>query len=81
MTLLDKLVNFCKVSKRFERFVTASSDRSLNTLTEVENLVEMVHRSGQAPIVTDPLCLRGEICSEAVGASTNTYQPVLVFVC
>ena len=40
-----------------------------------------VNRSGQAPIATDPFASRGEIRPEAVGASTNTVQPVLVFDC
>ena len=39
--------------------VTASKNRSFNPLTEVEEPAEIVHRSGQALIATDPFCLHG----------------------
>ena len=60
-------------------FVMTSSERLLNMLTEVNEPAEMMHPPVQASIATDPFCLQGEIRPEALGASTNTYQPVLVF--
>ena len=45
--------------------VTACSNRSLNTLTEVEEPAEKVHRLGQAPIATYPLCIQGwNMCND-----------------
>ena len=61
--------------------VTASCYRSLNTVTEAGNLQKWVNRSGQAPIATDHFASSGEIRPEAVGATTNTVQPVLLFDC
>ena len=59
-------------------YVTTSSDRSLNALTEAEESEEMGHRPGQAPIATYPFGLQGEIRCGAVGASTNIVQPAPV---
>ena len=60
--------------------VTSSSDRSLNASLEVEEPAKWVYRPGLAPIVTSILCLRSEICPEAISGNPlrqNT-QPVLV---
>ena len=60
--------------------VTSSYCRSLNTLTEVEEHAEMgkLLETGSPQI---PFVSGAEIRPEAVGASTNTVQPVLVFDC
>ena len=42
---------------------------------------EMRRLFGQALIATDPFASMGEKRPGAVGASTNTFQPVLVFRC
>ena len=61
--------------------VKASCYRSLKTLTEAEEPAEIGKSLGTGAIATDSFCLQGEKRPEAVGALTNTVQPVLVFDC
>ena len=65
-----------------KNYVTASACRSLNTLTEVEEPAGMGKSLGTGAhrhrSILPPGC---EIRPEAVDASTNTVQPVIVFEC
>ena len=62
--------------------VTASSYRSLNALTEVEEPAGMGESLGTGAHRHRSILPPGvEIRPGAAGASTNTVQPVLVFDC
>ena len=61
--------------------VEASCYRSLNALTEVEDLAETGEVLGTVAHCFISICFQGWITSRVVGASTNIVQSVLVLDC